>query len=120
MKLSENMLPGIFGSSLRFVAGPDRAGLHIDGIPSEVASAIYTHAQSEGQAWEEKRRVRELEELRAESGGVHLHSGTPGAASAPPAASILEEITRAKALLDAGAISDSEFEEIKAKVLSRA
>jgi hypothetical protein len=120
VKLSENILPGIFGSSLRFVTGMDSTGLHIDGIPSDVASAIYTHAQSEGQAWEEKRRIRELEERRAASGGVHVHSGAPGAAGVPPAGSILEEIARAKALLDAGAISDAEFQEIKAKVLSRA
>ena len=120
VKLSENMLPGIFGSSLRFTTGPDSTGLHINGIPSDVASAIYTHAQSEGQAWEEKRRIRELEERRAASGGVHVHSGSSGAASGPPAGSMLEEIARAKALLDAGAISDTEFQEIKAKVLSRA
>jgi preprotein translocase subunit YajC len=120
VKISENILPGIFGSSLRFVTATDAAGLHIDGIPSEVASAIYTHAQSEGQAWEEKLRIRELEEKRAASGGVHVHSGAPGAAGGLPAASIMEEIAKAKALLDSGAISDTEFQEIKARVLSRA
>jgi preprotein translocase subunit YajC len=120
VKLSENILPGIFGSSLRFVTSTDATGLHINGIPSEVAFAIYTHAQSEGQAWEEKLRVRQLEEKRAASGGVHVHSGAPGAPGSPPAGSILEEIARAKALLDSGAISDAEFQEIKAKVLSRA
>jgi hypothetical protein len=120
VKLSENILPGVFGSSLRFITGTDSTGLHIDGIPSDIASAIYTHAQSEGQAWEEKRRIRELEERRAASGGVHVHSGASGAAGGPPAGSILEEIARAKALLDAGAISDAEFQEIKARVLSRA
>jgi hypothetical protein len=120
VKLSENILPGIFGSSLRFVTVTDPAGLHVDGIPSEVASAIYTHAQSEGQAWEEKLRVRELEEKRAASGGVHVHSGGASAVGSPSAASIMEEIAKAKALLDAGAISDAEFQEIKAKVLSRA
>jgi preprotein translocase subunit YajC len=120
VKLAENILPGIFGSSLRFVTSPDSAGLHINGIPSDVASAIYTHAQSEGQAWEEKLRIRELEEKRAASGGVHVHSGLPGAASGLPTASIMEEIAKAKALLDSGAISDAEFQEIKAKELSRA
>ncbi len=120
VKLAENVLPGIFGSSLRFITGTDPAGLHIEGIPSDVASAIYTHAQSEGQAWEEKRRIRELEERRAASGGVHVHSGAAGAAGGPPAASIMEEIARAKDLLDSGAISDAEFQEIKARVLSRA
>jgi hypothetical protein len=120
VKLSENILPGIFGCSLRFVATTDPAGLHVDGIPSDVASAIYTHAQSEGQAWEEKRRIRELEEKRAASGGVHVHSGVSGATSGSSAASVMEEIAKAKALFDAGAISDAEFQEIKARVLSRA
>jgi preprotein translocase subunit YajC len=120
VKLAENILPAIFGSSLSFVTATDSAGLRIDGIPSDVASAIYTHAQSEGQAWEEKLRIRELEEKRAASGGVHVHSAAPGAASGLPTASIMEEIAKAKALLDAGAISDAEFQEIKARVLSRA
>ena len=120
VKITENILPGVFGSSLRFVTGTDSTGFSIDGIPSDAASAIYTHAQSEGQAWEEKRRIRELEEKRAASGGVHIQSGAAGSAGGLPTASIMEEIARAKALLDSGAISDAEFQEIKARVLSRA
>jgi preprotein translocase subunit YajC len=120
VKLSENILPGLLGSNLTFATGADPGGMRISGIRSDVASAIYAHAQSEGQAWEEKLRIRELEEKRAASGGVYLQSGAAGAASGASAVSIMEEIARAKALLDSGAISDTEFQEIKARVLSRA
>jgi len=45
----------------------------------------------------------------------------PGGPTTPGAGdiSIVDEIRRAKELVDAGAISDAEFEEIKAKILSR-
>jgi hypothetical protein len=120
VKLSENILPRIFGSRLTFITGNPSETVHINGVPSELASQIYTYSQSEGQAWEEKRRIRVLEESRAASGGVHISAGAAGSAAGVSAASIMDEIAKAKALLDAGAISDAEFQEIKARVLARA
>lgn len=79
---------------------------------------IYSHAQSEEHAWEEKRRVRALEESRAASGGVTFHSGTPSGGGA--VTSMMDELVKAKALFDGDAISDAEYQEIKAKVLARA
>jgi hypothetical protein len=43
------------------------------------AEAVYRVCQAQDQAWREKRRVRELEEMRARSGGIQL--GTSGAAT---------------------------------------
>ncbi len=119
-KLEENILPGLLGSNLKFNVGAKSTEIHINSIPSNVASEIYSHAQSEEQAWEEKRRVRALEETRAASGGVTVHSGAPGVGGSSAATSMLDELAKAKALFDGGAISDAEYQEIKAKILARA
>jgi hypothetical protein len=60
-----------------------------------------------------------MEEARASSGGISLggYPGNGGAAAA--GTSTLEELERAKKLLDSGVISDVEFNEIKSKILSR-
>lgn len=120
--LSENMLPKLFGSRLSFAIRREGEGavedrLVIDGIEGRLASQIYATAQDQEQAWEEKRRIRTMEESRAKSGGITL-GGYPSGAGAPNA-SALEELERAKKLLDAGAISDAEYNEIKSKILSR-
>jgi hypothetical protein len=122
--LAENLLPNLFGSKLSFTIRRDGQGANegtivADGLDARVASRLYTAAQDQEQAWEEKRRVRSMEEARASSGGISL-GGFPGAApGGSPAGSPLEEIERAKKLLDIGAISDAEFNEIKSKILSR-
>lgn len=123
--LSENVLPDVFGSRLSVTIRRDGAGstedhLVIDGIERRAASRIYATAQEQEQAWEEKRRVRAMEEERASSGGISLSGGpTALGGAADGRASALEELERAKSLLDAGAISDAEFNEIKSKILSR-
>ena len=50
------------------------------------AQAIYRICQQHDQVWREKRRVRELEELRARSGGVQIGAGTGSAAAGAAAA----------------------------------
>jgi hypothetical protein len=117
VQLSENMLPNWFGSQLSFKANGSLVA--IDGVRSDDAAEMYRHAQRQEQAWEEKRRVRELEELRASSGGTTVHAGhTPGVPSVGgPGA--LEELQKAKKLLDEGIVSDVEYQEIKAKILAR-
>ncbi len=122
--LAENLLPNLFGSRLSFTIRRDGQGenegtIVADGLEARVASRLYTAAQDQEQAWEEKRRVRSMEEARASSGGITLGGGLPGAAGGAPVGSPLEEIERAKKLLDIGAISDAEFNEIKSKILSR-
>jgi hypothetical protein len=122
--LSENVFPKLFGSRLSFSIRYEGEGatedrLVIDGIEGRLASQIYSTAQDQEQAWEEKRRVRTMEEARASSGGLTL-GGYPSPAGAGNAgASALDELERAKKLLDAGVISDAEFNEIKSKILSR-
>lgn len=121
VRLEQNILDGLCGANLAFDSLlPGHPGIAVDGVPSETAPAMYAKAQYEEQAWEEKRRVRGLEETRAASGGVTIGAmdgsgGGPGASDR-----MLDEIAKAKALLDAGAVSDAEFQEMKAKILGRA
>ena len=87
------------------------------GLRRGEAQAVYRICQSQDQAWREKRRVRELEELRARSGGIQVSPGTlaGGAATESDAVRRLQE---AKQLLEARLISDAEYEAIKAKIIS--
>lgn len=120
-KLEQNVMESICGSNLQFQHFNMGAGwMGVDGIRSDVASEIYSRAQSEEQAWEEKRRVRAMEEVRAAAGGVVVHTGaTQATAPAAPAGNrMMDEIQRAKTLLDDGIISDAEFQEMKSKILA--
>ena len=119
VRLDENILPGMCGANLAFDSLGASPGVYLDGAPSEPAAKMYAKAQFEEQAWEEKRRVRGLEETRAASGGVTLGAGGAGFGGDAPDR-MVEEIRKAKALFDDGAISDAEFQEMKAKILGRA
>src|SRR5258705_463681 len=49
-----------------------------EGLNKNQAQAMYRICQQHDQVWREKRRVRELEELRAKSGGVQISGGQAG------------------------------------------
>jgi hypothetical protein len=87
------------------------------GLRRDQAQAVYRICQSQDQAWREKRRVRELEELRARSGGIQV-SQAPVAAVGAPGSDAVRRLQEAKQLLDARLITDSEYEAIKAKIIS--
>jgi hypothetical protein len=93
------------------------------GLRKDQAQGIYRICQQHDQVWREKRRVRELEELRAKSGGLQLGpaydaqgrpAGTPPGGESEPA----RRIRQAREMLEAKLISDAEFESIKAKIIS--
>ncbi|MGB6307928.1 MAG: PH domain-containing protein [Steroidobacteraceae bacterium] len=95
------------------------------GLRKDQAQAMYRICQQHDQIWREKRRIRELEELRARSGGVQIGGAQIGAGQSAPgaeAAAAESEPTRrlrqAREMLDAKLISDAEFESIKAKIVS--
>lgn len=96
------------------------------GLCKDQAQAIYRICQQHDQVWREKRRVRELEELRAKSGGVQFGASSAGAyagsgtlsAGASSDSEPARRLRQAREMLDAKLISDSEFESIKAKIVS--
>jgi hypothetical protein len=93
--------------------------LSLTGFNKDQAENIYRLAQAQDQAWREKRRIRELEELRAKSGGYNLttmQTGIP--VSDNSSEDSLNRLQKAKAMLDNKLITDSEFETIKARIIS--
>jgi hypothetical protein len=89
------------------------------GLRRSEAQAVYRICQTQDQAWREKRRVRELEELRARSGGIQVSPGpAPAAGGAAGESDAVRRLQEAKQLLDARLITDSEYEAIKAKIIS--
>jgi hypothetical protein len=108
----------IYGSTDLAISKDANQVLVLPGFRKEQAEKIYRLAQAQDQSWREKRRIRELEELRAKSGGVTI-GNTPltqmaGNAS-EDAASKLEQ---AREMLEKKLITDSEYESIKARIIS--
>ena len=108
--------------------------IEASGLRIPQAQALYRECQAQVQAWREKRRVRSLEEMRAQAGGVQIATGVypqgQGGAvvsdrqieqSARPVSSAAEDPTqrlaRARDMLAQGLITDAEFEAIKAKII---
>ncbi len=117
---------GVFGADLTIVAlaTPDLAvagqarTVFYHGLRKQQAESVYRICQAQEQAWREKRRVRELEELRAKSGGIQL--GSTGALSGAAAAagdSAAARLAQAKEMYDQKLITDSEYESLKARIV---
>jgi hypothetical protein len=106
-------------SDLNITSEPNRV-LVFEGLNKDQAQAMYRICQQHDQVWREKRRVRELEELRAKSGGVQFSGGgypaadSSGGTESEPA----RRLRQAREMLEAKLISDAEFESIKAKIVS--
>jgi len=85
-------------------------------LDKEQAKRLYGVCQQMDQEWREKRRVRDMEQDRARSGGVYF-GASPGAAGTSPDDPV-EKLAKAKAMLDQQLISEIEYEALKAKVLA--
>jgi hypothetical protein len=118
---------GIFGADLSVRAGraADLASqgatgsrrLDFPGLRKSQAQAVYRICQAQDQSWREKRRVRELEELRARSGGIQV-SSAPTSMGGAGTSDAVRRLQDAKQMLDARLITDAEYEAIKAKIVS--
>jgi hypothetical protein len=118
---------GVIGADLALRAGKatdlaslgaqDSQRVEFQGLRKEQAQAVYRICQAQDQAWREKRRVRELEELRARSGGIQLMAG-PAPVTGGADSDSVRRLQEAKKLLDAKLITDAEYEAIKAKIVS--
>lgn len=117
----------VFGADLTIVAlsSPDLAVagqtrvLSFPGLRKEQAEAVYRICQAQEQAWREKRRIRELEELRAKSGGIQLGAaaGAGGGANASSGDGAATRLQQAKEMFEKGLITDSEYESLKARIV---
>jgi hypothetical protein len=117
--LGANLTVYFFGSPDLAITGGEE-GLTFPGLSKDQAEAVYRVCQAQDQAWREKRRVRELEEMRARSGGIQLGaSGAgPSLAASPGTDDTVARLEKAKAMLDKGLISDAEFEALKARIVN--
>lgn len=88
------------------------------GLDKEQARLIYRVAQGNEQIWREKRRVREIEEIRAHTGNVQVSGGHFSGDTQQPQESSVKRLQEAKAMLDGKLITDVEYETIKAKIIS--
>lgn len=119
---------GIFGADLFFkkFSSTDlamdkysSASLSLTGFRKEQAQNIYRLAQAHDQSWREKRRIRELEELRAKSGGFNIGGAQPNVQqTVQTQEDSLERLKKAKEMLDNKLITDSEYDSIKARIIS--
>ncbi len=119
---------GIFGANLTITTSPRQdlaSAAHASGtlvslgLRKEESERVYRVCQAQSQAWREKRRVRDLDELRAKSGGIQFGAA---AASGIPSSDAVDPVARlqqAKTMLASGLITDAEFESIKAKIVDR-
>jgi hypothetical protein len=118
---------GIIGATLRVVSlsnsdlamsGQPAGVTEITGLNKDGAQRLYTICQAHEQEWREKRRIRELEELRAKSGGITLGGMHGAAGTMESGEDTVSRLERAKEMRDKGLISDSEYEAIKARLVS--
>ena len=118
---------GIIGACLTLAAfaSPDLASASAqtttfiyNGLHKDQAEALYRIAQGHDQAWREKRRVRDLEEMRARAGGIQV-GNLAGTAADVTSGDATQRLQHAKSMLDARLISDSEYEALKAKIINQ-
>jgi hypothetical protein len=95
--------------------------LRYSGLRKEPAQEVYRICQAHEQAWREKRRVRDIEEMRAKAGGVQITRDSIGQESGTAATDgeALQRLQRAKQMLDAKLITDSEYEALKARIINQ-
>ena len=119
---------GIFGADIAFRVSNDsdlniskayEGNLQFKGYDKAQTQEIYRLAQAQEQSWREKRRLRELEEMRAKSGGLTVgsFSGNTSSQAGQSSEDSLTRLQKAKEMLDNKLITDSEYETIKARII---
>ncbi|MCC4609343.1 PH domain-containing protein [Xanthomonas campestris pv. zinniae] len=98
----------------------------IDSLPKKQARRVYAYAQQVEESAYEKRQQLEIDKLRAAAGGVVVHApgahgaAVPSQASAVPATDDpVQVLSKLKQLLDAGLVTQDEFDAKKTEVLAR-
>jgi hypothetical protein len=108
----------IFGSTDLAISKESNQVLVLPGFRKEQAEKIYRLAQAQDQSWREKRRIRELEELRAKSGGVIIGNSPVTQQTGTASEDATSKLEQARQMLEKKLITDSEYESIKARIIS--
>lgn len=108
----------IYGSADLAISKDSNQILVLPGFRKEQAEKIYRLAQAQDQSWREKRRIRELEEMRAKSGGVTIGTNVANQPAGNVSEDAAAKLQQAKQMLDNKLITDSEYESIKARIIS--
>ncbi len=107
-----------YGSTDLAISKDANQVLVMAGFRKAQAEKIYRLAQAQDQSWREKRRIRELEELRAKSGGVTIGTNQANAQTGTASEDAATKLEQAKQMLDKKLITDSEYESIKARIIT--
>ena len=108
---------GMLGATLTMKT-VDKRTLTIDHLPKPQARRLYAFAQEMEERMREERRQREMEERRAAAGTLTI--GTPAASPTPQSADDpVKRLAQIKSMLDAGLITQAEYDAKKNDILSR-
>ncbi len=118
---SVDMEENVFRATITFSAA-DGEKIKVANLAKQQARRLYSIAQQMEENVREELRLRQMEEKRAEAGGVFLHGAsgamTAGSAAAP-AEDPLQALSKLKQLMEAGLITPAEFEAKKQEILAR-
>jgi len=107
----------VIGSTVTLKTVDDKE-LSVGYLPKTQARRIYAIAQEMEEAMLEERRRREMEEKRAAAGGIYF-PGSDAGAGAISREDPVEVLKRLKRLLDAGLITQQEYDSKKEEILLR-
>lgn len=98
----------------------DGETIQIENLVKAQARRLYAIAQEMEENVREELRLRQMEEKRAEAGGIVLQqTGAPGGSTAAPTEEPLQALSKLKQLMEAGLVTQEEYEAKKAEILSR-
>jgi hypothetical protein len=115
-----HMKEGVFSATItiKTIGGQTES---MEDIPKAQARKLYRFAQEMEEIKKEERRQRDLEEKRAMAGGgITINtSGHQPPAAATPVEDPMEKLTKLKSMLDAGILTQEEFDAKKADILAK-
>lgn len=88
-------------------------------LPKQQARKLYSMAQEMEMKVREERRVRELEDKRASSGGVFMQSAPQQPSQEVESSDPMKSLATLKEMFEGGLITEGEFNSKKAEILSR-
>ncbi len=111
---------GIMGATITLQTTSGKM-VSVDYLPKPQARKVYSTAQEMEERVREERRLREMEETRAAAGGVVIQGGmTPGfGAPTSSAEDPVQKLKQLKEMVDAGLITQGEYEAKRQAILSR-